>query len=140
MHATDHRGSPRGVVRVGLAVVVPALLLSGCATSSMPARSVATRFTEAIAASDWETGCALLAPETKTELEQSSDKACPEALPEEDLPDAGAVRSSETFGTMAQVRYARDTVFVAEFRDGWRVMAAGCTPVPGHPYDCVLKG
>jgi hypothetical protein len=123
-----------------LAVTLPVLLLSGCGASATPSETVASRFTGAVAASDWDTGCSLLAPGTKAELEESAGTACPEALSEADLPDAGRVRESSAFGTMAQVRYDRDTVFVAEFRSGWKVMAAGCTPVPGHPYDCELKG
>ena len=62
------------------------------------------------------------------------------ALAGEDLPDAGPAEAFDGFGTMARVRYQRDTVFLAEFRRGWKVMAAGCTPVPGRPYDCRVEG
>jgi hypothetical protein len=41
---------------------------------------------------------------------------------------------------MTQVRFAQDTIFLARFQSGWKVMAAGCSPVPGHPYDCRLQG
>lgn len=44
------------------------------------------------------------------------------------------------FGTMAQVRYPEDTVFLARFRSGWRVMAAACSPQAHDPYDCRIKG
>jgi hypothetical protein len=56
------------------------------------------------------------------------------------VPAAGAVENTDAFGTMAQVRFAQDTMFLAEFKDGWKVMAAGCAPEPGHPYDCQLQG
>jgi hypothetical protein len=50
------------------------------------------------------------------------------------------VDAFSTFGTMAQVRFSGDVMFVSEFGNGWKVMAAGCSPVPGHPYDCTLQG
>ena len=33
-----------------------------------------------------------------------------------------------------------DTVFLAVFPGGWRVVAAGCTPHGDRPYDCVVQG
>jgi len=116
------------------------LALSGCSSLQAPARDVADRFSAAVAASDWAAGCGLLAPQTKAELEKSAGTACPTALADEDLPDAGPLEELAGFGTMAQVRFAGDTVFVAQFPGGWKVMAAGCAPVSGHPYDCRLKG
>jgi hypothetical protein len=41
---------------------------------------------------------------------------------------------------MAQVRFRQDTVFMAQFRDGWKVMAADCAPRPDKPYDCQIQG
>lgn len=117
------------------------VLLSGCGSAgSAGPREAATTFASALVAGDGQTACAVLAPATKSELEQSSGKACPSAILEERLPDAGAVRSAAVYGSMAQVRLAGDTVFVAKFKAGWKVMAAGCSPVPGHPYDCDLQG
>ena len=34
----------------------------------------------------------------------------------------------------------RDTVFLATFPGGWRVVAAGCTPRGDRPYDCTVAG
>jgi hypothetical protein len=59
---------------------------------------------------------------------------------EEELPAAGEVTGTDVYGQWAQVRLTGDTVFLAVFPDGWRVVAAGCTPRPERPYDCVLKG
>ena len=98
------------------------------------------RFVAAVESSDWSTACTLLAPSTKADLEQSAGRPCAAALEQEGLPDTGAVGGFQAFGTMAQVRYASDTLFLAEFKDGWRVLAAGCTRVVGHPYDCRLEG
>jgi hypothetical protein len=114
--------------------------LAGCGSLQAPAESVADRFGAALAASDWSAGCALLAPRTRSLLEQSAGTACPAALAGENLPDAGPAEAFDGFGTMARVRYQRDTVFLTEFRSGWKVMAAGCTPVPGRPYACRLEG
>jgi hypothetical protein len=101
---------------------------------------VGDRFYRAVGRSDWNGACALLAPETKGELEQSAGKPCPAALADEALPDPGPARRSVEYGTMTQVRYQEDTVFLARFQSGWKVMAAGCSPVLGHPYDCRLQG
>ena len=120
--------------------VVLLLPLAGCGSLQAPAEHVADRFNAALAASDWATGCRLLAPQTKAELEQSAGTACPAALAGEGLPNAGAAEAFDGFGRMAQVRYRRDTVFLAELRSGWKVTAAGCTPVTGRPYDCRLNG
>jgi hypothetical protein len=113
---------------------------AGCAVSTSPAASVAKSFYAAVADSDWTTACGYLAPETKAALEQSAGTACASALAEEDLADPGPVGKAETFGTMTQVRFAEDTVFLARFRSGWKVMALECAPVTGHPYDCRLEG
>lgn len=115
--------------------------LSGCGTTEgAGARATAFRYVNAISSGDRAQACHLLAPKTRAQLEQSAGKPCPAALAEEDLHPAGALRSSATFGTMAQVRFADDTVFVTRFVRGWRVVASGCTAVPDQPYDCVLGG
>jgi hypothetical protein len=40
---------------------------------------------------------------------------------------------------MAQVRYAGETAFLTRFEDGWRIVAAACTPVRSR-YDCSIQG
>jgi hypothetical protein len=123
------------------AVAVVAVLMSGCDAQAEPAaRAVAEGFVRAVAAHRGATACALLAPETRSQLEQSAGMGCAAAILEEGLPQVGVVEDSVSFGTMGEVQFAEDTVFVAEFPGGWKVMAAGCSPVPGHPYDCRLQG
>ncbi len=118
-----------------------AVFSTGCDSATEPAaRAVAGAFADALAASNGSAACQLLAPATKAELEQSAGKACPAAILEEDVPALGAVEDSAAFGTMAKVTFAEDTVFVTAFKGDWKVMAAGCSPVPGHPYDCLLRG
>jgi hypothetical protein len=113
---------------------------TACGAQPSPATSVARNFVEALDASDTAAACGYLAPGTRSDLEKSAGKPCAAALGEEDLPAAGAVEKTDAFGTMAQVRFVQDTMFLAEFKDGWKVMAAGCAPEPGHPYDCQLQG
>jgi len=116
------------------------VLTTGCGSQQPAATLVATKFVQALGSSNSAAACSYLAPETKSDLESSAGKSCPTALTEEDLPTAGPVEASKTFGTMAQVRFSADTLFLARFKSGWKVMAAGCSPKPGQPYDCQLQG
>jgi hypothetical protein len=114
---------------------------AGCgADQGADARATAMRFTDAVSSGDHSLACSLLAPETKAQLEQAVGKPCAAAIAEEDLPAADALEHAAVFGTMAQMRFAGDTVFVSQFPRGWRVLAAGCSPLPGQPYDCRLQG
>jgi hypothetical protein len=130
-------------VRVVLTAAAVAVLgmVSGCGQpASVGPRQAAVRFADASASGDGEKACAALAPATSSEIEQSEGEPCPKAVIAENLPRAGAVRQVQVFGTMAQVRLQRDTMFVSRFPIGWRVVAAGCKPAPGHPYDCQVQG
>ncbi len=115
------------------------LLLAGCSADAAP-EAVADDFYTAVSQGSWPAACTLLAPATRSELEQSAGTPCAEALAAEDLQDPGALRSSSRYGTMAQVRFGADTVFLGRFAERWRVVAAGCAPVSGRPYDCRLAG
>jgi hypothetical protein len=123
------------------AAVVLAVVVSGCGSSQDdPAELAARDFYAAVRAGDGAAACELLAPQTRHELAQSSAKPCAVALLSEDLPTVGRPDDVRAYGTMAEVRYDTDTVFVTRFRYGWRVMAAACTPTPAGPYDCEIKG
>lgn len=97
-------------------------------------------FYRAAAAGDSADACALLAPETRRELIQSEQAPCEEALASVDLPAVGGSIEAQRFGHQAQVRFDTDTAFLAEYDDGWRVVAAGCTARDPLPYDCDLAG
>lgn len=101
---------------------------------------MADRFATAVDQRDGAAACALLAPSTRTELEQSAGRRCARALLEE-LTGTGGDRSAvDVYGTMARVRQGEDTLFLTRMQDGWHVLAAGCTPRPHAMYDCVVKG
>jgi hypothetical protein len=129
--------------RILSATVAVALtvLASGCSAQSEPAaRKVASDFARAVTSGDGSQGCSLLAPETRSQLEQSAKQPCVKAIGGEGLQPPGAPRHFASYGTMAQATFAKDVVFLAEFKTGWKVMAAGCTPQPGQPYNCQLQG
>ncbi|WIM93525.1 hypothetical protein ACTOB_005505 [Actinoplanes oblitus] len=126
-------------------LIIAAALLPLAACGSVgdreeAASAVATRLLAAAASQDGVRACATLAPDTTAELEESAGKPCPEAILDEDLPEPGRLIGTAVYGQWAQVRLADDTLFLAVFRDGWRVVAAGCTPRGDRPYDCTLQG
>ncbi|GLX22006.1 hypothetical protein [Streptomyces lavendulae] len=120
-----------------------AALLTGCgapASRQDGARDAAAAFERALAGSDHAGACALLAPGTREELERQEETPCARALPGARLPHGGPVRGTEVYGRQALLRLAADTLFLSQFRGGWKVVAAGCTPRQDLPYRCTLKG
>jgi hypothetical protein len=130
-----------GVKSLPLLLVSLAVLpITGCGSVDRRADSaaaVAQQLRQALANGDAASACALLAPSTAAELEPS----CPEAIIDEDLPTADGSGTAEVYGRWAQVRLDDDTVFLAAFSGGWRVVAAGCRARgAAEPYDCTLQG
>jgi hypothetical protein len=125
----------------GIALLALGGLLSACGGSQDVAVSnVAEEFYGSVHRGDGAAACALLAPTTRSELEQSSGDQCAAAILEE-LTDARSDDDIvEVFGTMAQVRWRGGAVFLTRMSDGWRVLAAGCAPHADAPYDCLVKG
>jgi hypothetical protein len=124
-------------------MVAAVVVLAGCGPAgdrAQAASAVATRLLAAAADRDGAAACAVLAPETTAELEESAGEPCPEAILGEDLPAPGPVARTAVYGQWAQVRLATDTVFLGVFPGGWRVVAAGCSPRGDRPYDCTLQG
>lgn len=118
------------------------LALSGCATAgerAATAEAAARDFEQALTDSDSVRTCDALAPATREELE--AEEPCGPALAALRLRSAtGPAERVDVYGAQARVVFAQDSVFLASFPDGWRVTAAGCTPRPGRPYHCELKG
>jgi hypothetical protein len=127
----------------GIALLALGIPLSACGGSQDAAVSdVVDEFYASVEDGDGEDACALLVPATRSELEQSSGEECAAAITAEDLDlgsgDGGDV---EVYDTMAQARFKGTTAaFLARLPDGWRVLAAGCTPRSVGPYDCKVKG
>ena len=84
--------------------------------------------------------CAVLAPETAAEVAQTAGKGCADAILEEDLPTPAAVTRVDVYGQWGRVVLANDTMFLAVFPGGWRVVAAGCHSQGQRPYDCTVHG
>jgi hypothetical protein len=118
------------------------LLVSACGSGSTAAPSrAALDFARAVSAHDGERACSLMAPATRSQLESSQSKPCPEAVLGQDVPDSAAVRTAEQFGNESRVVLDRDVVFVSRFSVGWRVVAAACKDRgPKLPYDCQISG
>jgi hypothetical protein len=80
----------------------------------------------------------VLAPATRSELEQTSGKPCEQAVLEEDLTSPDASARVSVFDSMAKVAIGPETVFLSRFDGTWLVVAAACTPVKAQPYDCSI--
>ncbi|MBT2451410.1 hypothetical protein J7F03_30965 [Streptomyces sp. ISL-43] len=104
------------------------------------ARQAGRAFEQALAGADYVRACALLAPQTRQQLEEDRHKPCAPALQGQELPQAGQVRGTEVYGRQALLRLLNDTLFLSQFTGGWKVVAAGCTPQGDQPYRCSLKG
>jgi len=116
------------------------LLASGCTPAgTSAAQSAAEAFQDALTSSDAATACALLSDEARGNLESTGAGPCAQTLPALELP-TGPVRSLQVWGNNSQVRLDSQVLFLAEFRDGWRVTAAGCSPRADMPYDCKVEG
>jgi hypothetical protein len=114
---------------------------SACGSSAeQPAADVVTAFRDAIAGKDGKAACAVLAPRTAEELEQSAAKPCAEAILEEEPSAPVGQPQIQTYGSMAQAKYDGETLFLSRFDEGWLVTAAACTMSAGDLYDCAVKG
>lgn len=133
-----------------MATLLVASTVAGCTGVVAGCTGMTARTTEAVAlAQEFEQAvhdgrpaeaCALLAPETRSELEESGRMACGPALAQEQLPVGGPVRGTDVYGRQAIVTLSGDTLFLSRFDAGWRVVAAGCVPEPDKPYQCTVKG
>lgn len=122
-------------------LVAAALVLTACGSSrDADVADAATAFYAALADGDGAAACDLLAPETRSQLEQSAGQECAQAVLEEELPEPSGAPDVAAFDTNGQARFAGETAFLSRFSDGWKVVAAGCTPRDPRPYDCTLSG
>ncbi|MGK5498135.1 hypothetical protein [Streptomyces sp. URMC 125] len=132
----------RGTAAAAIATTTAALI-AGCGASQERidgASMAAASFAEAAQAGDGGAMCAVLARETRQELERSERTTCDEAVVEQQLATTGPVEGVDVHGRQAMARLRGDTLFLSEMSTGWKVVAAGCTPRPGQPYQCQVKG
>ena len=121
--------------------VVLAASCSGRTDEGPKAEQAAADFYGAFGQENGMAACALLAPETRHEVEKSSKEPCDEAITDEDLPDnLGTVTEIAVYGNEARVEADGDTVFVSDFEGAWMIVAAGCTSQGDEPYDCEIRG
>ncbi|WP_238163562.1 hypothetical protein [Kribbella capetownensis] len=73
-------------------------------------------------------------------MAESAQGECETAILDEGIPAGGEVIALRQYGTQAQARMSDDTAFLAEFDDGWRVVAAACVSQGQRPYQCKVKG
>jgi hypothetical protein len=123
-----------------LAAVLACLVLTGCGANPAGPRAAATAYAAAWGSKDGAAVCRLLAPNTRAGVAKSGGKPCPQAVLDEKLPAPGATKETRVWGRGAQVVMAADTLFLSDFTNGWKVVAAGCRPQPGKPYDCQVSG
>jgi hypothetical protein len=124
-------------------MVVAVMVVAGCGSVSDrggAAAVVARTFLAAVDDGDGAGACAVLAPDTVAALERSAGEPCVDAVVDEDLPEPAHVRATDVYGQWARVLLDDDTVFLAMFPGGWRVVAAGCRSRGELPYECVLQG
>jgi hypothetical protein len=125
----------------GIALLALGLSLNACGGSQDgDVREVAEEFYLAVSEGNGQGACELLAPTTRSEVEQSSGEPCAAAIEKEVPADHGDSSVVEVFGTMAEVSFDDDTAFLTRMPGGWRVLAAGCRPGAEDRYDCAVKG
>jgi len=121
-------------------MVVGAVLVAGCGTGQREQQvdEVVSRFAAAVTSGDLVSACGLLSARTREDL--PGGPACQESLSAAGLRlSAGGVVS--VWGDRAQVRSGDSAMFLAEFDDGWKVVAAGCqSRGEDLPYRCVVGG
>jgi hypothetical protein len=86
--------------------------------------------------------CQLLAPQTAKNMADDGDGDCAKGLSQAGLKPSGPVQHVTVSINAAQVVMVGDTVFLAKFDSGWKVLAAGCSRTSQDdavPYDCQVK-
>ncbi|MFK4104147.1 hypothetical protein ACI2L1_29505 [Streptomyces sp. NPDC019531] len=135
----------RKALRIGTLIFLAlfGLALVGCGSTGerrSDVESTAAGFERLLRADDPDGLCTALAPETRSDLEESEKASCAKAIAAQEIPLGGATQRVDVYGRQARVVLDADTLFLSLFHDGWKVVAAGCTPHPGRPYQCAVKG
>lgn len=114
------------------------LLLAGCAGASgqEPVKVTTERFLGALASGEHRSACALLAPRAR---ESWAPQDCERGLAGANVP-GGVPESVSVWSEEAQVKTARDTLFLHESPTGWLITGAGCRHRNEQVYDCAVGG
>jgi len=129
-----------GKVCAVTAAVAAATILSGCGSGDEAPEQRVRHFQAALQADDARAACADLAEQTRQALEEQEQRPCHEVIGDQGVPGGAGPAEVRRYGSMAQVRGNGDVLFLSRYSDGWRVVAAGCTPAGGdEPYDCALE-
>ena len=122
------------------AVVAVAALATGCGSGHEDAvLDVGDTYGQAVSSGRWASACALLAPTTRSELQQSAGKPCDQALREEEPPAVSGDPAVHVYGSQAQLKYDGETLFLSQYDGRWRIVAAACEPRSRRPHDCSVK-
>lgn len=121
--------------RFAFALILLALVGCGRGDDERAVSAVTERFLTAVEAEDGETACAQLSPATAEALEAS--RPCDEAVTDLDV-SPGAVTRAQVYSISAKVDISGgESYFLELTRAGWRIAAAGCTPLTREePFDC----
>ena len=121
--------------------IVGAIVIAcaGCAAGQRAneSRAIATEFLAAMDAGDTRAACALLATDTRDELEFSEGEPCAASLASVEIA-GGTVEEVAVWGDRAKAGASTGTLFLVQLDVGWRVAAAGCVRGEGEAYDCLL--
>lgn len=125
-----------------LAVTIVAPLTGCSAGGSTRAAAVdaASDFAAAIADDRGADACALLVPDARQAVTDQTHRDCADGVLDLHLLSTVRTTSTEVHGRAAIVHGDGDALFLARSGSSWLVRAAGCTPVPDAPFDCVLDG
>jgi hypothetical protein len=129
--------------RAALLLILIAVLAgaAGCGRDddATDVRTVTDRFFAALDGDDGELACAQLNAETRSALEDQEKSACRDAITQLDL-QSSRVEGVRVYERSAMVELASgEAAFLDQGDDGWRLAAAGCTPIGDKPYDCELE-
>jgi hypothetical protein len=111
--------------------------LTGCGQSANrdAVRTVAERFSAAVAGHDGALACAQLSSATAKQLEQDEKATCARAVESLGLEPA-AITRVQVYITNAKVDFANGaSAFLEDSADGWKFAALGCRPTEGDPQD-----
>jgi hypothetical protein len=114
---------------------------AGCGTGGeeRDARRAAEKLYAAVAEKRGSVACATLTPAAAHALEQQERESCARAVTSVQLSGSRASRV-RVYETSAAVSFeGGETAFLDHTDEGWRVSAAGCTPMGQEPADCELE-